>query len=57
MQKEPDQEQKKHVPVPPDAPVESPEADPRTEGAPDSEVRSVSDRPDGTEEQMQEAFE
>lgn len=33
-------------PVPPDAPVQTPEADPRTEGAPDGgEPRSTPDRP------------
>jgi hypothetical protein len=60
-------------PVPPDAPVETPEADPRTEGAPDGpEPRSTPDHPDPadpserpdtteedtqTEEDIQEAFE
>jgi hypothetical protein len=45
-------------PVPPDAPVETPEADPRTEGAPDPErPASVPADPDTTGEQVQEAFE
>jgi hypothetical protein len=45
-------------PVPPDAPVETPEADPRTEGAPDPErPASVPADPDTTEDQIQEAFE
>lgn len=48
-------------PVPPDAPVETPEADPRTEGAPDGvEPRSTPDQskqPDPTEEDIREAFE
>ncbi|HEV8564913.1 MAG TPA: hypothetical protein VGR41_08355 [Actinomycetota bacterium] len=57
-------------PVPPDASVETPQADPRTEGAPDGpEPRSTPDRPDPfdspqrrdrpdtTEEDIQEAFE
>jgi hypothetical protein len=43
---------------PPDAPVETPEADPRTEGAPDPEERSVgSDDYEQTQDQIQEAFE
>ncbi|MDP9269909.1 MAG: hypothetical protein M3P14_02835, partial [Chloroflexota bacterium] len=45
-------------PVPPDAPVETPEADLRTEGAPDPETpASVPADSDTTEEQIQEAFE
>ena len=48
-------------PVPPDDPVETPEADPRTEGAPDEdESRSTPDQPPGpdpTEEDIREAFE
>jgi hypothetical protein len=45
-------------PVPPDAPVETPEADPRTEGAPDGDrAEPAPDRTDTTEEQIREAFE
>ncbi len=45
-------------PVPPDAPVETPEADPRTQGAPDPKrPASVPADPDTTEEQIQDAFE
>ena len=50
-------------PVPPDAPVETPEADPRTEGAPDPGPGGNGPRPadptspSATEEQIQEAFE
>jgi hypothetical protein len=58
-------------PVPPDAPVETPEADPRTEGAPDPVPDSFPDpaedsegplpadpsSPSSTEEQIQQAFE
>jgi hypothetical protein len=44
-------------PGPPDAPVETPEADPRTQGAPDPErPASVPADPDTTEEQIQDAF-
>jgi hypothetical protein len=54
-------------PIPPDAPVETPEADPRTEQAPDGggarDVNDTSPRaedpssPASTEEQIQQAFE
>ena len=66
MQERPDaqpegRESDEHVetPVPPDAPVETPEADPRTENAPDpGEPRPVDpSSPSSTEQQIQEAFE
>lgn len=54
----PDQEEGKETPIPPDAPVETPEADPRTHGAPDGDgAESAPDPSDTTEEQIQEAFE
>lgn len=45
--------------MPPDAPIETPEADPRTEGAPDGGPARPADPSDpaSTEEQIQEAFE
>ena len=45
--------------MPPDAPIETPEADPRTEGAPDEGPARPVDPSDpaSTEEQIQEAFE
>ena len=54
-----DDEQEQHTPIPPDAPVEAPEADPRTEGAPDGGPPRQADPSDpaSTEEQIQEAFE
>jgi hypothetical protein len=56
---DPDDEQRQETPVPPDAPVETPEADPRTEGAPDGGPARPADPSDpaSTEEQIQEAFE
>ena len=55
---DPDQPDVQETPVPPDAPVETPEADPRTEGAPDSgEADTAPDPADTTEELIQEAFE
>ncbi len=61
MERRPDpgdeNEQPQESPIPPDAPVETPEADPRTQGAPDPEGGSDPDRPDTTEDQLQEAFE
>lgn len=55
---DPDHEDVQETPVPPDAPVETPEADPRTEGAPDGPGGDPGpDRTDTTEEQIQEAFE
>lgn len=56
---DPDDEQPQGTPVPPDAPVETPEADPRTEGAPDGGPARPADPSDpaSTEEQIQEAFE
>jgi hypothetical protein len=54
----PDEEEVQESPIPPDAPVETPEADPRTEGAPDGDgADPPPDRTDTTEEQIQEAFE
>ncbi len=51
-------EQPQESPVPLDAPVETPEADPQTPGAHDPEgAGSDPDRPDTTEDQIQEAFE
>jgi hypothetical protein len=51
-------DERRHAPKPPEAPVETPEADPRTEGAPDPEVRSVdSGDAETTQEQIQEGFE
>ena len=49
----------KESPIPPDAPVETPQADPRAPGAPDPEARpaSVPEEPETTEKQIQEAFE
>ena len=55
----------RETPVPPDAPVETPEADPRTEQAPDGGDARPADRgprpqhpsdPASTEEQIQQAF-
>ena len=45
--------------MPPDAPVETPEADPDTEGAPDGGPARPAEPSDpaSTEEQIQEAFE
>jgi hypothetical protein len=59
------------APKPDSAPIETPEADPRTEGAPDPEERSVDSKSSGgskestgsgdskesTQEQIQEGFE
>jgi hypothetical protein len=54
----PDEEEVQETPIPPDAPVETPEADPRTEGAPDGgRADRAPDGVDTTEEQIQEAFE
>ncbi len=54
----PDEEEVQESPIPPDAPVETPQADPRTEGAPDSGGTDPEPDPsDATEEQIQEAFE
>lgn len=51
-------DERSDAPKPPDAPVETPEADPRTEGAPDPDERSVSpDDYEKTQGQIQEAFE
>jgi len=54
-----DDEQTQESPVPPDAPVETPEADPDTEGAPDGGPARPAEPSDpaSTEEQIQEAFE
>jgi hypothetical protein len=47
-----------HPSKPEEAPVEAPEADPRTKGAPDPEERSVGpDDYERTQDQIQEAFE
>lgn len=56
---DPDEEEPQATPVPPDAPIEAPEADPRTEGAPDGGPARPVDPSDpaSTEEQIQEAFE
>ncbi len=55
---DPAEETVQEKPVPPDAPVETPEADPRTEGAPDGgDADPVADQTDTTEGQIQEAFE
>ena len=56
---DPDDEQPHDTPVPPDAPVETPDADPRTKGAPDGGEARPTDpsHPASTEEQIQEAFE
>jgi hypothetical protein len=58
-EQEPNEEEERgHPPHPLDAPVETPEADPRTEGAPDPEERSVGpDDYEQTQDQIQEAFE
>ena len=54
----PDEEEVQDSPIPPDAPVETPQADPRTKGAPDSDGTDPEPDPsDATEEQIQEAFE
>jgi hypothetical protein len=51
-------EDRDHPPKPPDAPVETPEADPRTEGAPDPGERRVGpDDDEQTQTQIQEGFE
>jgi hypothetical protein len=61
------EEQPQTEPIPPDAPVETPEADPRTQGAPDPQEPGTHDagdedpdtesgRQDVTEEQIGEAF-
>ena len=53
-----DDEQSQGSPIPPDAPVETPEADPRTEHAPDPDPRPADPAsPASTEEQIQQAFE
>ena len=60
MDERPDQdEHPQETPVPPDAPVETPEADPRTEGAPDGGAAKPVDPSDpaATEDQIREAFE
>jgi hypothetical protein len=56
---DPDDERPQEEPIPPDAPIETPEADPRTEGAPDGGPPRPADPSDpaSTEEQIQEAFE
>lgn len=56
---DPNDERPKETPIPADAPIESPQADPRTEGAPDSgEPKPVDPSdPAATEEQIREAFE
>ena len=56
---DPDDEHHEEPAVPPDAPVETPDADPRTEGAPDGGPARPVDPSDpaSTEEQIQEAFE
>ena len=62
MERRPDtddeREQQGKSQIPPDAPVETPEADPQTPGAPDPDgVGPHPTRNDATEEQIQEAFE
>jgi hypothetical protein len=54
-----DDERPEETAVPPDAPVETPEADPRTEQAPDPGGPRPADptSPASTEEQIREAFE
>jgi hypothetical protein len=53
-----DEDEVQETPVPPDAPIETPQADPRTEGAPDGgDAEPVADSDDATESQIREAFE
>jgi hypothetical protein len=57
---DPEDERPQETPVPPDAPVETPEADPETEGAPDGgapRLPADPSDPAATEEQIREAFE